>query len=99
MQHGRSTEFSGRSLGTGAGFACQGTLRFRNTRAGALRVRLYDTRGRGVRLLLDDPFAPAGVHAVVIPVDDARRRLASSVYFYRIEAAEGRATGRVPVLR
>jgi PKD repeat protein len=76
-----------------------GTLRFRTTRAGALRVQLFDTRGRRARLLLDDPFAVAGVHEIAIPVEQASRSLAPGVYFYRIEAAEGSSTGRVLVLK
>ncbi len=39
-----------------------GVLRFKTTRLGPARMRVFDVRGRLVRTLLDVPMLPAGVH-------------------------------------
>jgi hypothetical protein len=67
---------------------------------GPARVEVFDLSGRRVQRLMDEPSLPAGYHDVRI---SARREdggsLASGVYFYRIEAAEGRRTGRFTILK
>jgi hypothetical protein len=78
----------------------QATLKFSTTGDGFARVRVFDLNGRLVRTLLDSSQLPAGDHEVVI---DGRgrngERLASGVYFYRIEAQEGSIQGRMTVLK
>ena len=67
-----------------------GTLSFVTNRPSAVRVQLFDTQGRLIRTVLDDPQLQAGVHSV--PVDgqnDAGKPLSSGVFFYRIESSEG----------
>jgi hypothetical protein len=69
-------------------------------RAGRARVSLFDLSGRLVRRVWEAAGLEAGLHRVRLEAKDAARRpLASGVYFYRIEAAEGTASGRVMVLR
>ena len=78
----------------------EAVLTFVTSSAGPVRVRLFDLRGRLVRSLLDDPFAPAGYHDVRVDGRDASgTRLASGLYFYRIESAEGRTVGKFSVLK
>jgi hypothetical protein len=77
-----------------------GTLRFTTARPGPARVRVFDTRGRWVRTLLDDRMLPAGAHQ--IRIDGAGRRgetLGSGVYWFRIDAIDGAATGRFALLK
>jgi hypothetical protein len=77
-----------------------GTLTFVTSVPGRVRIGLYDAAGRRLRTLLDVPALPAGYHDVAL---DARAEsgepLASGIYFFRIEAAEGSRTGRVAVVR
>jgi hypothetical protein len=75
-------------------------LTFRTTRPGPARVVLYNVSGRAVRTLLDDRTLSAGRHDVSIDGrDDTGEALASGIYLYRIEAAEGSAAGRVALLK
>ena len=76
------------------------TLRFRTSREGEVRIRMYDLQGRMVRTLLERPTLPAGSHEVEI---DGRSQngqtLASGIYFYEVDAAEGRVRGRLTILK
>jgi hypothetical protein len=75
-------------------------LSFRTTREGFARVRLFDSSGRLVRTLLDERSLGAGSHEVTLDGrGDAGQPLASGIYLYRIEAAEGVAGGRVVLLK
>jgi hypothetical protein len=75
-------------------------LLFSTTRSGRLGVTLYDVAGRRVRRLLQASGAPAGIHRVAVDgKDEQGRALASGVYFFRIEAAEGVSSGRLVVAR
>jgi hypothetical protein len=73
------------------------TLRLVTTRSGAARVRLYDMQGRMVRTLLDQAELPAGRHSFRIEPKSGADRLSPGMYFYRIEAAEGRLGGKFVV--
>jgi hypothetical protein len=76
------------------------TLRFRTSRDGAVKIRMYDLHGRVVRTFLDKPMLPAGSHEVEV---DGRtengQTLASGVYFYEVKAAEGTVRGRLTILK
>jgi hypothetical protein len=75
-------------------------LLFSTTRSGRLGVTLYDVTGRRVRRLLHASGAPAGLHRVPVDgKDEQGRTLASGVYFFQIEAAEGVSSGRLVVAR
>ena len=75
-------------------------LKFRTTKPGFAKVRVYDLAGRLVRSLLDEPNLPPGDHEVRV---GARRAggegLPSGVFFYRVETAEGMAAGRFVVMK
>jgi hypothetical protein len=75
-----------------------GVLSFAVTRPGAVRVDLYDTSGRRVRTLLDEPIVKPGRHRIAIG-DPRGGALANGVYFYRIAASEGVKAGRVIVVK
>lgn len=76
------------------------TLGFTTTRPGFVRVRLFDLNGRMVRQVLDSPTVEPGYHEVAIDgADSEGRRLASGVYFYRVEAREGSSQGRLAVVK
>jgi PKD repeat protein len=75
-------------------------LTFVTERPGPVRVEVFDLNGRLVGRLMNESTLPAGYHDLRI---SARREdggpLASGVYFYRIEAVEGRQTGRFTILK
>ena len=56
--------------------------------------------GRAVRTLLRESFVPAGYHDVKVDgTGDGGARLASGVYFYRVDTADGAATGRFVLMK
>lgn len=77
-----------------------GMLTFSTSRRGRVRVAVFDLRGRLVRTLLPAQELDPGYHDV--PLDGRGGRgasLSSGAYFYRIEAADGVATGRFVILK
>lgn len=75
-------------------------LTFHTTRPGPVAVSIFDLSGRLVRTVLSEPFLSAGYHDA--PIDGRRddgTKLASGVYFFRVEAAEGNAAGRIVLLK
>ncbi|HTM00724.1 MAG TPA: FG-GAP-like repeat-containing protein [Candidatus Omnitrophota bacterium] len=77
-----------------------GVLRFVTTVRGPLHVALFDIQGRRVRTLVETEDAPAGAQRIAIDGrTDAGSALASGIYFFRIEAAEGSTRGRVTILK
>ena len=78
----------------------EGILSFHTSKAGRAKVTLLDIQGRAVRMLLDVPTLPTGLH--VVPIDgrnEGGESLASGVYFFRVEANDEIATGRIAVLK
>jgi hypothetical protein len=74
-------------------------LRFRLARRSEVRVRIVDAAGRPLRAL---PAAslPAGDHAAVWDGrTDAGAPASAGVYFYEVEAAGSRASGKVTLVR
>lgn len=77
-----------------------GTLHFRTFRRGFARVALYNVQGRLVRLLLDKPSMPAGIHEIPLDARDARGEpLASGVYLFRVDTVDGSRSERVTVVK
>lgn len=77
-----------------------GTLRFTTARSGPARVRVFDARGRWVRTLLDDRALRAGEHEIWIDgVGGRGEPVASGVYWFRIDALDGTATGRFAIVK
>jgi hypothetical protein len=76
-------------------FRPETTVRFSLDRVGPTTLTVYDVRGRRVRTLVDEDL-PAGAHEVTWRGDDERgRRVRAGVYFYRLEADERQAGGRM----
>lgn len=75
-------------------------LRFETARTGAVRIGVFDLRGRRLRSLVDETLG-AGAHEVVWDGrDDAGRDLASGQYFARLEVAgQPPATRKMTLLR
>jgi hypothetical protein len=77
-----------------------GTLTYQTVAAGAVRLRIFDLRGRLVRTLVDSPSMAPGVHVVRIDGKAERgRELATGVYFYRLETSTGSETSRFTILK
>jgi hypothetical protein len=74
-----------------------GELRFSTTRAGGVRVEVFDLQGRLVSRPLDEPFVAAGRHAVH-PFAGAARP-GAGLYFYRLRADEGVRFGSFVLLQ
>jgi hypothetical protein len=75
-------------------------LTFTTGREGPAKVLLFDIQGRRVRTLLDAARLPAGDHEYGFNGrGDRGEKLPSSVYFYRVETAEGRFDGRIIILK
>jgi hypothetical protein len=75
------------------------TLSFSLPSASPVRLAAYDARGREVSVLVND-FLPAGEHEAVFEAVDPRgRRLASGVYFARLETVQSILTTRLVLVR
>jgi hypothetical protein len=75
-------------------------LTFSTTRAGAAKVQLFDIQGRLIKTLLDQPTTAAGYHDVRIDGRDATgNRLASGVYYLRIQSVEGAESKAITILK
>jgi len=75
-------------------------LTFATTRPGPAKLEMFDTAGRIVRMILDDPELAAGIHDV--PVDGRSKsgtRLASGIYFIRASTTEGTFSTTVTILK
>jgi len=73
---------------------------FELTRAGVVRIQIFDSAGRLVRDVIAGKYFQPGLHEVQLDARDrSGRPLASGVYFYRLQAPEGNVTGRFAVLK
>lgn len=80
-------------------FADAATLRYRLGREGSARLAVYDAGGRLVRTLVSGPAA-SGEHSVTWEGrNDAGERLPSGIYYYRLDAPDGRTSGRMLMAR
>jgi hypothetical protein len=76
------------------------TISVLTSRPGRISLRLFDAQGRLVRVVFDEPMATAGVHEARLGEGPSgSTALPSGIYFYRIETADGEATGRVSILK
>lgn len=75
------------------------TLELTTSSTGTVRARLYDVRGRFLGML-HESAASAGPHQIPIVLGASGDRLASGIYFIRVETEhDGSATRRVTILR
>jgi PKD repeat protein len=76
------------------------TLTIHTSRAGRMRVSLFNAAGQLVRTLLNAAAQPAGYHDIAVDRRSGEgATLASGLYFYRVEAAEGSIMGRFVILK
>ena len=74
-------------------------LSFTTSREGMVRVTVYDMQGRRVKVLLGE-FRAAGDQRLAWDGSNAQgQRVASGVYFFRVQASEGEFTRRVAVVK
>jgi hypothetical protein len=74
-------------------------LTVRTASPGPLRVTIYDSSGRRVRVLTDGP-AEAGEHRIQIDGRGVRGvSLPTGMYFYRVESADGVTAGRFAIVK
>jgi hypothetical protein len=77
-----------------------GVLRFSTSMPGPVNVTMFDVQGRIVRVLMDTRALPMGTHTLPIDARGAQgQALATGVYFYRIETAQGSTAGRIAVVK
>jgi hypothetical protein len=78
----------------------EGVLSFETAQPGAVRVRVYDLKGRLIRTVIDNQRFEAGVHSVRVDArDDAGNHLSSGVFFYQVESPERIENGRFAVVK
>ena len=75
------------------------TLSFYSSKTARARLAVYDVQGRLVSLPLDARPLESGFHDVPLRGSARGRRLSAGIYYYRLELAEGRASGRFVVLK
>ena len=77
------------------------TLRFDvgGTVTTAVRLAVFDVRGRRVRTILDRKLAPGRYEELWDGRDDHGQTLPSGVYFSRLDAADLRATRKLVLVR
>ncbi len=75
-----------------------GVMNFTLTKAGPVRVELFDLAGRVVSRPLDEPSMSIGRHQLAIRSKDGAQQMPAGAYFYRLSAAEGVKIGRFVVL-
>ncbi|HET9252235.1 MAG TPA: PKD domain-containing protein [Candidatus Eisenbacteria bacterium] len=76
------------------------TAMFHTSRAGSVRVTLYDLHGRLVRTLMNESSVAAGYHDVTIDGHDANGgRLASGIYYVKVRSTDGEVTKAITILK
>jgi flagellar hook assembly protein FlgD len=76
------------------------TIHYALPEASDVTLVVYDAAGRRVKTLLDVSSMPAGNHEVPWNgVDDRGNRVASGVYFYRLQAGAFVQTRRMVLIR
>jgi hypothetical protein len=67
---------------------------------GPVTLKIYDVSGRLVRTLVDEAMTAGRNHRIVWDgLDDQRNRVASGVYFYRLETADTSLTKKLVVMK
>ncbi len=74
-------------------------ITIRTTRAGFIRVRIFDLSGRLVRTALLEELAPAGTHTARVSGSVGGRPLASGIYLYRVDTTEATVDGKLIILK
>jgi hypothetical protein len=77
----------------------EATLEVRTTKAGFIRVLIFDLSGRLVRTALAEALAPAGTRVVQVPGARRGRAMPSGVYLYRVETTERTVEGKLLIVK
>lgn len=77
----------------------EATIQIQTTKAGFIRVRIFDLSGRLVRTALAEASASAGIHTVRVPGTRNGRAMPSGVYLYRVETTERTVQGKLMILK
>ncbi|HEX9640265.1 MAG TPA: T9SS type A sorting domain-containing protein, partial [Candidatus Krumholzibacteria bacterium] len=75
------------------------TIRFELPLPSPVRLSIFDARGRQVRTLVDEVLPPGSYDEFWNGEDDARRAVASGVYFYELRAGTARELRKMLLLR
>ena len=75
-------------------------IRFDLSQGGRVSLRIYDVAGRLVRTLVDKDMSAGRNHTVVWNgLDDQNNKVASGVYFYRLDAVDQTLTRKMVVMK
>ena len=75
-------------------------IRFDLAQSGRVQLRIYDVAGRLVRRLIDEDMAAGRNHTVAWNgLDDQNNKVASGVYFYRLDAIDKALTKKMVVMK
>jgi len=75
------------------------TIRFSTAQSGRVKIDVYNIKGQLVKQLLNENL-PSGKHSVIFNGKDAHGRpVASGVYFYRMQAGNFKASGRMIMMK
>ena len=78
----------------------EGSMSFYVGTAGHVRIQVFDRGGGLVKTMLDVPAMAVGPqHLLIDGRGDRGTRMASGIYFYRIDTSEGTVTGRFTILK
>ncbi len=78
----------------------EATLSFVTLTPGNTSIQLFDIHGRLVRTLVPSQYMESGLHEVKIDGrNDQGNKLASGVYYYRVQSADGVSKGNVAILK
>ncbi|HSG27915.1 MAG TPA: T9SS type A sorting domain-containing protein [Candidatus Krumholzibacterium sp.] len=75
------------------------TVTFRNGRLQRARLSIFDLRGRMIRVLADDLFTKGSHAARWDGLDSRGRKVASGLYFLRVEAGKSRESKKLVLAR
>jgi hypothetical protein len=78
----------------------QAKLSFVTTKPGVTTIQVFDLNGRLVRNLMRRQYLEPGLHGVTIDGrNEQGNKLASGVYYYRVQSADGVSKGTIAVLK
>ncbi len=80
-------------------FAHSTTVSFSLADRGPARLHVFDSAGRRVRVLADEPVAAGPREVVWDGIDDHGRRVSHGVYFVRLETRESTLARKVVLLK
>lgn len=73
-------------------------LSFYTTAAARARLEIFDSRGRLVRVILDESDLPAGFHDISVD-GGSSKRLPTGIYYYRLDTVDGMHKGKVLIVK